>query len=261
MQSVRSIDGTSRGRCQCTTRFGMVRLQPETLSPQKIYMTYSTSALSRTLLSSALLIGGLMLVLAVAMPLQAQAASITMQLEIGMTHPQVGTLQTFLARDPAIYPQGLVTNYFGFLTKSAVSNFQSRNGIDAIGRVGPITMAAINAQMGGVVVSDTTEGAGKITNVGPAQPILTNLGVTFTNNSATVTWNSNVAATARVMYSTTWPFMYQPAASATGSTGSFAQSVTLNNLQSNTRYYFVAESLDSQGNFSWSTNGMSFKTN
>ncbi len=75
-------------------------------------------------------------------------------------------------------------------------------------------------------------------------------------------WNSNMLATARVMYSTSWPFSYFTAASVTSTAGlGYAQSVTLNNLQSNTRYYFVVESLDAQGNFSWSTNGVSFKTN
>src|SRR5581483_10470425 len=131
----------------------------------------------------------------------------------------------------------------------------------AVGRVGPVPLAAINSQMGNPAVSDLTEGAGKLTNYGPAQPMLSNLLVSTGKNSAVITWNSNVAATARVMYSTTWPFEYRSAASVTSSAAiSGAQSVTLSNLQAGTLYYYVVESLDPQGNFSWSTNGNSFRT-
>ncbi|HEY4516996.1 MAG TPA: peptidoglycan-binding protein [Candidatus Paceibacterota bacterium] len=197
--------------------------------------------------------------LGLALPYQAHAALLTQQLELGMRNPDVTSLQTFLAEDVTIYPQGLVTSYFGLLTKAAVSNFQSRNGIAAVGRVGPITLVAINNQMSGG--GDTTEGAGKITRYNVPQPILSNITVSRTSNSATITWNSNVQATARVIYSTVWPFGYRNASSVTSSAGlSTAQSVTLSNLQSNTTYYYVVESLDSQGNFSWSANGVSFKT-
>lgn len=225
-------------------------------------MNHSTTALTRNALLSAAIFAAGVLSIVSFIPLQAHAELLTRPLELGMTHPEVGTLQTFLATDATIYPQGLVTNYFGFLTKAAVSNFQSRNGIDAVGRVGPITLAAINAQMTGGVTSDLTEGAGKVTRIGVPQPILSMVNVVYTSNSATLTWNSNAIATARVFYSTTWPFMYVTAPSVTSTAGAgYAQSVTLNNLQSNTRYYFVVESLDGQGNFSWSANGASFKTN
>jgi peptidoglycan hydrolase-like protein with peptidoglycan-binding domain len=205
------------------------------------------------------LLAGTILVIGFALPYTADAALLTQQLDFGMTNPDVASLQTFLAQDPTIYPQGLVTSYFGLLTKAAVSNFQVRNGIAAVGRVGPITLLAINNQMGGY--SDTTEGAGKVVHYGVPQPILSNINVLHMSNSATITWNSNVLATARVMYSTVWPFGYRNAPSITSSTGvSTTQSVTLSNLQSNTTYFYVVESLDSQGNFSWSRNGASFKT-
>jgi len=64
----------------------------------------------------------------------ANAATLTRQLELGMRGDDVSSLQTFLAQDVTIYPQGLVTGYFGSLTKSAVSNFQARNGISTVGR-------------------------------------------------------------------------------------------------------------------------------
>jgi hypothetical protein len=71
--------------------------------------------------------------------------SINSQLEIGMSGPAVTQLQTFLAMDSSIYPEGLVTGYFGSLTRAAVLRFQARYGIDQVGRVGPQTLARINA--------------------------------------------------------------------------------------------------------------------
>ncbi len=189
------------------------------------------------------------------------AATLYRQLQFGMTGGDVSDLQTFLAGDVSVYPEGLVTGYFGPLTRAAVIRFQSKNGIDTVGRVGPITMAAINAQMSGTPASDTSEGAGKVTNTGFAQPVISNIVVTPASTSATITWTSNVNATPRVFYSTSWPFNYNTAPTVRGSGQSTAQSITLTNLQSNTTYYYVVESLDAAGNFSWSANGPSFKTN
>ena len=84
----------------------------------------------------------------------AYADSLTRQLQMGMSGSDVGVLQTFLARDPNIYPQGRITNFFWTLTRAAVVNFQIKNGIAPVGRVGPQTLGVINAQMstiGGVV--------------------------------------------------------------------------------------------------------------
>ena len=41
---------------------------------------------------------------------------------------------------------GPITGYYGDLTTAAVEQFQSNNGIDAVGYVGPATMAALNSQ-------------------------------------------------------------------------------------------------------------------
>lgn len=63
---------------------------------------------------------------------------------------QVTALQKFLAQDKALYPEGLVTGYFGSLTETAVQRFQERYGIakkgdDGYGYVGPKTRAKINS--------------------------------------------------------------------------------------------------------------------
>ncbi len=72
-------------------------------------------------------------------------------LALGMEGADVTALQQFLARDPAIYPEGKVTGYFGALTEAAVKRFQAKNGIvssgtpstTGYGRVGPKTIGAI----------------------------------------------------------------------------------------------------------------------
>lgn len=61
----------------------------------------------------------------------------------------VRTLQEFLARDAEVYPEKLVTGYFGSLTERAVERFQLKHGVVAsasdlgYGYVGPKTRAKI----------------------------------------------------------------------------------------------------------------------
>jgi len=62
----------------------------------------------------------------------------------GMRGEDVELLQEILATDPEIYPEGLITGYFGPLTKRAVKNFQKKAGIEQVGLVGPKTTAKIN---------------------------------------------------------------------------------------------------------------------
>ena len=45
---------------------------------------------------------------------------------------------------PDVYPEGLVTGYFGSLTENAVRRFQEKQGIEAVGIVGPVTRAKLN---------------------------------------------------------------------------------------------------------------------
>jgi len=222
-------------------------------------MTQSTRA--NVLTNSLLTAGVIVLSLIAIVPLYAHADTLTRQLEQGMSGSDVGTLQTFLAQDNTIYPQGLVTDFFGPLTFAAVSNFQSRNGIATVGRVGPITLAAINAQMSGSTAETTyAEGAGKPTNVGTSQPVVSNVAVTTTTNTATVTWTSNIPTTGKVWYSTNAAFNYNTAPSTSNANVTTAQNVVITGLQGATTYYYVVESSDAQGNFSWSQNGNSFKT-
>jgi peptidoglycan hydrolase-like protein with peptidoglycan-binding domain len=81
-------------------------------------------------------------------PVPSSTSPFTKTLSYGMTGPEVSLLQQFLAKDPNVYPQGLVTGYYGEDTKQAVVNFQMNNGLAGtweIGVVGPVTMAKLNA--------------------------------------------------------------------------------------------------------------------
>ena len=63
----------------------------------------------------------------------------------GMTSSEVKCLQQFLANlGPNIYPEGLITGYFGPLTQAAVKRYQSLQGIITTGYFGPLTMAKVN---------------------------------------------------------------------------------------------------------------------
>ncbi len=189
---------------------------------------------------------GVVSLLMFSLAVTASAATLTRQLEVGSRGQDVSDLQAFLAQDVTIYPQGLVTGYFGPLTFSAVSNFQVRNGIANVGRVGPITMAAINAQMGGSFGSDKYA------------PAISALGISTTNSSATINWNTSENSSAIVYYGTS-PLSMLESGPGTGVTigGSsllvhtdlrLNHSATLTLLSPNTTYYYVVYVRDGAGN-------------
>lgn len=69
---------------------------------------------------------------------------LTRTLSLGVSGDDITELQQLLAEDPDLYPEGLVTGYFGPLTERAVRRFQERFGIDQVGIVGPITRSTLN---------------------------------------------------------------------------------------------------------------------
>ncbi len=81
-------------------------------------------------------------------------------LTMGDTGTDVTNLQTVLKSDVSVYPEGLVTGYFGALTKAAVIKFQNKYAAEVLtplgltagtGYVGAGTRAKLNALSGGVV--------------------------------------------------------------------------------------------------------------
>lgn len=81
--------------------------------------------------------------------------SLVRSLSQGMSGDDVTELQELLATDPDLYPEKLVTGYFGPLTDKAVKKFQKKYGIEQIGIVGPKTRAALHAFWNNLSASST----------------------------------------------------------------------------------------------------------
>lgn len=179
------------------------------------------------------------------LPALTHADILNRELQLGMSGSDVSSLQTFLAIDPTIYPQGLVTGYFGFLTKSAVANFQTRNGISAVGRVGPATLPVLNFQMAG----------GAVSNTGGAAATLSSIAVSTSRNGAIVNWNTNQNVKGVVYYSTSMLTTYERENSVdvsgtvamTDANFRSSHSVSLQNLQANSTYYYMIYTTNTAG--------------
>ncbi len=71
---------------------------------------------------------------------QQNIASLVSTLKQGSQSDQVAVLQALLAADPSIYPEGMVSGFFGRLTAQAVKRFQKKHGLEQVGNVGPKTL-------------------------------------------------------------------------------------------------------------------------
>jgi len=69
---------------------------------------------------------------------------LTKDLRKGLSDDEVKELQKFLSQFREIYPEGLITGYFGPLTERAIKKFQEQYDIPATGLVGPLTREKIN---------------------------------------------------------------------------------------------------------------------
>jgi peptidoglycan hydrolase-like protein with peptidoglycan-binding domain len=185
-------------------------------------------------------------------PMAASAEMLTRQLSIGARGTDVTSLQSFLATNPDIYPQGKVTGYFGFLTKAAVSNFQKENGLAADGIAGRNSIPVINAQMANGMMGAT------------AAPVVSNVYVSPSRNSATINWNTDQSSKGVVYYSTT-PFVLTDNINSVDVYGGTyamndnmmrtSQSMNLVGLQAGTMYYYFVYVTSSTGvvSMSWPT--------
>ncbi len=196
---------------------------------------------------------------------------LTGTLDQGQSNNNVTSLQTFFADNSAIYPEGLVTGYFGGLTASAVKRFQTSNGIvssgsaatTGYGRVGPTTLSRINNLMvnGGWTTADIS---------GPA---FYNVSRSQSANAATFTFGTNENTIARVVYNTN-PLQFNEGdinSNGFGAIGGYSansnsnmttgHSVTIGNLMPNTLYYYTVVATDASGNVSVVGPNNSFRTN
>jgi peptidoglycan hydrolase-like protein with peptidoglycan-binding domain len=76
---------------------------------------------------------------------------------VGTQGDDVSLIQTLLAQDSSIYPEGQVSGYYGKLTSAAVKKFQAKYGISQTGTVGPLTRAKLmEVYSGGAAASVAT---------------------------------------------------------------------------------------------------------
>lgn len=193
--------------------------------------------------------------------IQSAFAAITSQLDLGDRGSEVTELQTYLATNSQYYPSGLVTGYFGQLTKAGVERFQTSNGIvtsgtpatTGYGRVGPMTLAKLNTYL--------STGSNNNNITWDTTPIQSEITVTHTNTSATFSWTTNEATVGQVYWSTSplvlneatgprqTPYVSGTLALDSGSLQT-SHSIIVSNLQPNTTYYYTVRSIDSAGNMS-----------
>ena len=181
--------------------------------------------------------------------MQTAHAAISTQMDIGSRGSDVTALQQFLATNFSIYPQGIVSGYFGPLTAAAVVQFQVNYDISQVGRVGPQTMTKINNLMATGYGLDTSAA------------IMNNLSVNAGTNSATISWTTNEPTRGQVFYDTSIPMSNEatghdqlpyiggtPASANSNTSVASSQSISLTGLQSQTTYYYIARAIDNSGN-------------
>jgi len=220
-----------------------------------------------------------------------ETLQLTRSLSQGMTSDEVKLLQEILATDPDIYPEGLVTGFFGPLTEKAVKKFQAKFGIDQVGVVGPQTRAQINK-----LLTDGAGNSGKVppglliasgiakklgmTPVPPSSqllppgiakklpgasstptttpdttaPVISSLTATSTaSTTATISWTTNESATGKVWYGDSSPVDTSGDPDSANTTLQSDHSFTLTGLIASTTYYYVVLSADDAGNVATSS--------
>lgn len=222
--------------------------------------------------ASTIAIGWTVAVFIAVLAMFAVANAQTIQLGPGDSGAEVSALQTFLAADSEVYPEGLVTGYYGSLTTAAVQRYQCKNGIvctgsvaaTGYGRVGPATLAKIQMQKGaggglGLPTAGTPTAGADIN-----APILTRPTTATTSSSVSIHWATNEPATSLVMYARTPPALNAPAFAAMARMGdpSFNTSsdVTITGLLASTLYYYIIQSVDASGNIQYGIENW-FRTN
>jgi peptidoglycan hydrolase-like protein with peptidoglycan-binding domain len=184
----------------------------------------------------------------------ADTLPLTSQLHVGSRGTEVSKLQTFLATNPYIYPQGTVSGYYGPLTQAAVVQFQLNYGLPPVGAVGPLTLARIN----GIINS----GLG----LDISAPTIGSVSAVTTGTTETIYWSTDEDAQGKVFYSPAPLQMTEASGNflAPYISGSVAQTnnlygksqgVALSGLTHNTTYYYVVMATDRSSNVSVTTQG------
>lgn len=111
-----------------------------------------------------------------------QCIALTRALKRGASGDDVSRLQAYLAQDTSVYPEQLITGFYGSLTELAVQRYQCKHGIvcegtpatTGYGSVGPRTMAHISSQCTGAPTGTSSANVGgfiKVTPTSGAAPL------------------------------------------------------------------------------------------
>ena len=109
------------------------------------------------------------------------STAFTKVLRFNETNDDIKRLQTILASDKTIYPEGITSGYFGNLTRSAIQRFQAKYGIvsggspetTGYGAFGPKTRAKVQE----IFSSVSLVPGGETVSPAPTQTITTSSGV------------------------------------------------------------------------------------
>lgn len=215
-----------------------------------------------------------------------ETIALARDLREGMTSDEVTALQELLAADPDVYPEGVISGYFGPLTAKAVRKFQAKHGIETVGTVGPKTRAKLNELAGnkdfacrawgkliapgqlkkrvgntdidlsacakvpeGIVKKLT--GTTTATTTDTTAPVISNIDESDIEGSmADISWTTNERAKGTVWYSEDEDIEDEldDAESETASTFALEHTVDLTGLDTDTTYYYFIVVSDKAGN-------------
>lgn len=198
---------------------------------------------------------------------------LTAQIGLGSRGNNVTNLQTLFADNNSIYPSGLVTGYFGGMTKTAVQKFQANYGLAQVGRVGPQTLVKVNQIINAGGWNGNTGGNGNNPSAAGVSPTFYSVNTSVSNNSATFSWTTDENVNAKVFYNTSPITVNEGDINSVGFAATngytvtngnvigLSQQVIINNLQPSTTYYYMLVSTDMSGNVSIYGTNNTFRTN
>lgn len=175
----------------------------------------------------------------------AETKSFDTDFGLGTRGEYVKELQMFLTKNPSLYPEGLVTGYFGPATERAVRRFQKENNLEQAGRVGPKTRGILNALLNGGTVGFTSS---------QHVPMIFEIFATSTTpNTAYVFWSSNAHTTSEFWLSTTSPVNTLTAYKFTNTHKGMYHYQNISGLATSTKYYYLIKITDERRNSATST--------
>lgn len=127
--------------------------------------------------------------------------SIPAKVKIGYKGDDVKTVQEYLATDKTIYPEGLVTGYYGNLTKKALEKFQEKKGLTKTGEFDEDTREELEIEI------ESQEKIRCVPQPLPTPTPIPNQGFKVYSPSAGENWQ--LGQTYKIAWSQIWPTLTQ----------------------------------------------------